>query len=66
MSEVVSRLCTGCGAPLSPTRAQRLCGPCMGKRTSRGKKRAQRRHMDGVDIDAIHFNPRWKKIKEAA
>lgn len=50
------------------------CKACFGKRISQGKARGLKRQrikvrkaLEGVDIDAIHFNPRWtKKLKEAA
>jgi hypothetical protein len=45
---------------------ERFCLTC---RVDRGwKAREVRRHrmFRGVDIDAIHRNPRWIKVKEAA
>lgn len=44
-----------------------FCKPCFGKRVSQGQKRGAKRpkpKFEGLDIDAIHRNPRWMKKKE--
>lgn len=42
------------------------CRRCHAMHVRRGAAISKARRAPGVDIDAIHFNPRWMKKKEAA
>jgi hypothetical protein len=42
------------------------CLQCRLERGFKAQELRRARLFRGVDIDAVHRNPRWKKIKEAA